>query len=157
MTPAEIDAALDAYAAGIEAELPLLSRIRELTDLQHDCSCRDDVEGLCRAGDAREAVMAELAEIETRTRPVRNLVARLGAQASDRPGYRRVAALRATASETVSGILAVGEETKRLIGEAQQARARLAEALGAGESTLTAYRRVVSPCTPSASLVSARG
>jgi hypothetical protein len=68
-----------------------------------------------------------------------------------------VAALRETAAALVADILAVGEETRELLRKAQEARTRLGQSLGTGETTLAAYRRVVAPQTPAASLVSTQG
>ena len=157
MTPAEIDSALATCRACLESELPLLHRVHELSVLQRDCSAQNDVEGLSRAGDARERVLAEILSIESRILPTRELLASEPALVSTRPGFGALGDLQRTAANLIVEILAVGERTKELLREAQVAREQLARSLDTGETTLAAYRRVIVPVVPSASLVSSKG
>jgi hypothetical protein len=73
------------------------------------------------------------------------------------PGYSDVVALRRQASALVARILATDEESMQSLTDAELARRAAVASLEQGETTLAAYRRVLTPNLAQASLVDRRG
>ena len=68
-----------------------------------------------------------------------------------------VAALHRTAGDVVNGIMQADQETMAALREAEAARRIASQAIEAGEHTLAAYRRVISPAPSGPSLVDRHG
>jgi hypothetical protein len=73
------------------------------------------------------------------------------------PAYGEVLGLRQAASELVARILATDRESMQALTDAELARRAAVVSLEQGESTLAAYRRVLTPPLSHAALVDRRG
>ena len=110
------------------------SRLRTAGDRKRRARSADPRPGDPRAGDARRA---------GRIASVRLSVAAL-------PAYGEVLGLRQTAAALVSRILATDEESMQSLADAELARRAAVASLEQGETTLAAYRRVLTPPSPHA-------
>lgn len=150
MTSDELAAVLSGYGAGLEAELSLLERLRQLADSQHAALLDDDIRLLAAIGEERDLVMASLVEVEHQITPLRKTLSAALDRASALPGFRDVVALHRAAGSVVSTIMSADRGTIQALREAEGRRRMAAEAAEKGTTTLAAYRRVVAPRTRSA-------
>jgi hypothetical protein len=98
-----------------------------------------------------------LVRVEEGLRPVRARLAAARERVADLHGYVLVAELRQRATALVAGILATDDESMQALADAELARRSAVASLEQGETTLAAYRRVLSPPPGQASLVDRRG
>lgn len=149
--------ALAQYRAGLDAEIALLEQLAVVAARQRGVTARRDFEQLGIEGDERDRLTRTLVAVEEGLQPVR---ARL-AQARDRVptlgGYADVVSLRQRAAALVARILATDEESMQSLADAELARRAAVASLEQGETTLAAYRRVLTPPLGHASLVDRRG
>jgi len=149
--------ALAQYRAGLEAEIALLEHLALVAGRQRSVTARRDFEQFGVEGDERDRLTRALVTVEDGLQTVR---ARLGA-ARDRTasldGYSDVVALRQRAAALVARILATDEESMQSLADAELARRAAVASLEQGETTLAAYRRVLTPKLGHASLVDRRG
>jgi len=157
MTPEELPQLVAHYRAGLEAEMTLLHRLESLAVQQRETSEQGDLEALALVSDQRDRVMAGLVRIEHELKPVRTtlLEHRRALDAIDE--FREVAALHQSAATLIEKIVCDDRSSLDALTQAEQARRFAAQAIDHGESTLAAYRRVVSPTLPGASLVNRKG
>ena len=73
------------------------------------------------------------------------------------PGFAAVVECHRAAGALVSRIMASDEETAKALRDAEAARRFAAQTLDLGETTLSAYRRVVAPAPPGPAVVNQRG
>lgn len=147
MTRDELAAAIAGYGAGLEAELSLLQRLRDLAAMQRDALTEDDLPRLAEIGERRESVMASLVEVEHQIQPLRQALSSALDQAASVPGFDDVVALHRAAGRLVSSIIAADRGTIEALRQAEGRRRLAAQTLGKGTTTLAAYRRVVAPST----------
>lgn len=149
--------ALAQYRAGLDAEIALLEQLALVAARQCAVTARRDFEQLGVEGDERDRLTHALVTVEQGLQPIR---ARLGA-ARDRTaalhGYSDVVALRQRAAALVARILATDEESMQSLADAELARRAAVASLEQGETTLAAYRRVLTPSLAHASLLDRRG
>ena len=157
MTRDELARHLSAYAAGLEAELSLLRQVRRLSELQREAGRAHDVGRLNAIADDRERLMRGVVDIEHEIRPARLLLAEHRAISCTLDGYQAVTTLHTLAGHLVNEIITSDGETMAALRDAEAARRLASQALEAGENTLAAYRRVVSPDFTAPSLVDKRG
>jgi hypothetical protein len=157
MTDDDLVQALAAYAAGLDAETALLERLHALSTAQRDASGRNDLGELNTVADERDRLLANLVRLEHDLKPTRQVIAQHRVQASRLPQFASVSARHRAAAELVAAIMAFDEETLAALRHAESARRFAAQAIEAGEHTLAAYRRVVTPALSSASLLDRRG
>lgn len=157
MTEAELRDALAEYRAGLEAQIGLLEQLVQVSVRQHGESARRDFERLGAAGAERDHLTQALVTIENRLADVRARLAAHRDRAVPVPGYGDVVALRQQAAALVARILATDEESIQALADAELARRAAVASLEQGETTLAAYRRVLSPTLAQASLVDRRG
>ncbi len=157
MTDDELAQALAAYAAGLEAETTLLDRLHALSAAQREASARNDLSALNAVADERDGLLATLVRLEHDLKPTRQAIALNRARAARLPQFASVSARHRAAAELVAAIMAFDEETLAALRQAESARRFAAQAIEAGEHTLAAYRRVVTPALSSASLLDRRG
>ena len=150
-------ALLAQYRAGLDAELTLLDRLKELADQQREASSAGDLEALDIISDARDAVMANLVTLEHQLKPLRLTLANRAGELADDPHFQEVAARHRDAAARVATILTSDRESLESLKEAEVARSFAARALEQGETTLAAYRRVVAPHVSGATLVNRKG
>lgn len=153
MTPDDAARLLAQYRAGLDAQLNLLHQLSAVARRQHEVTAASDFETFSRAADERDAIMRSLVTIEDGLRPVRQQLAAHRAIAADLPGYGAVVARHREASDLVNTILATDQQSMSALADAELARRSAMASLERGESTLAAYRRVLSPPVSSAKLV----
>lgn len=157
MTTEALADTLDQYRAGLEAQIALLEQLSAVASRQRHVTARRDFEQLAVEGDERDRLTRALVKIEDGLKPVRARLAAASERSTALPGYAAVAALRQRAMTFVAGILATDEESMQALTDAELARRAAVASLEQGETTLAAYRRVLTPPLGQASLVDRRG
>jgi hypothetical protein len=153
MTPDELAGLLDQYRAGIEAELNLLHQMADIAQQQRAATQASDFEALGRVADGRDRIMRSLVTIEEGLRSVRQALIDHRQQAMRIDGYEEVARRHREAAALVGEILATDQQSMADLANAELARRSAVAGLERGETTLAAYRRVLSPPVASARLV----
>lgn len=157
MTARELAEPLQAYAAGLDAELAVLRHIQRLSGDQQDATRNHEIERLHQIADERIRLMTGLVTIEHEIRAARHLLADHQDLAATLPGFRDVVARHKLAGSLVSHILASDQDTMVALRDAEIARREATQAIEAGETTLNAYRRVLNPSLSGPSLVDKHG
>jgi hypothetical protein len=157
MTPDELTQLLSQYSAGIDAELQLLHQLSAVAQAQHDVSTAGDVEAFNRSADERDRIMGNLVQLEHELRDVRATLTGHRELASRIPGFEDVARRHREAARLVNEILSTDQRSLSALADAEIARRSAVVSLERGETTLAAYRRVLSPPVASAKLVDTRG
>jgi hypothetical protein len=156
MSESPLVALIEQYRAGLEAELVILRRLEQTAARQREASAAQDVGALNRAADERDGLMAALVSIEGQLRVVRQTLSGSREEARHLPGYGEAVRLHREAIALVSGILNTDSESLDALAAAELARRETARAMEQGETTLAAYRRVMT-ALPGATLVDRRG
>lgn len=149
--------ALEQYRAGLEAEIALLHQLEVVAGRQRGVTARRDFEQLAIESDERERLTRALVSLEQEMRDVRTRIAHVRLSIAALPAYGEVLALRQTAADLVRRILATDQESMQALADAELARRAAVASLERGESTLAAYRRVLTPPLTHAALVDRRG
>jgi len=149
--------ALAHYRAGLEAEIALLEHLALVAGRQRSVTARRDFEQFGVEGDERDRLTRALVTVEEGLKPVRARLATARDRAATLDGYSDVVALRQRAAALVARILATDEESMQSLADAELARRAAVASLEQGETTLAAYRRVLTPAAGQASLVDRRG
>ena len=157
MTPHDLPQFVAQYRAGLEAEMTLLHRLELLALRQRETSEQGDLEALALLTDQRDRVMAGLVTIEHELKPIRMALLEFRKSLDDVGGFEEVAAMHREAAELVERIVGSDRSSLDALKEAELARRFASQALGQGESTLAAYRRVVAPPLSGANLVNRKG
>jgi hypothetical protein len=97
--------------------------------------------------------MRSLVAVEDGLRPVRQALADHRDLAIHVPGYDDVVRRHREAAQLVTAILATDQQSMASLADAELARRSAVASLERGETTLAAYRRVLSPPIASAALV----
>ena|SRR5438477_727395 len=147
---------IEQYRAGLEAEIVILRRLEQTAARQREASTAHDLPALNRAADDRDGLMAALVNIEGQLRTVRQTLSNSRAEARHLAGYDDAVRLHREAIALVSGILRTDGESLDALAVAELARRDAARAVEQGETTLAAYRRVMT-ALPGATLVDRRG
>jgi hypothetical protein len=149
--------AIEQYRAGLETGLALLRQLSEVAVRQNEGTARRDFKRLAEDGDERERLTRALVAIEPGLRAVREVVLQHHEEAKTLPAYQDILTLREAAAALVNGILKTDDASMRALSDAELARRAAATSLEQGETTLAAYRRVLTPAVGSASLLDIRG
>lgn len=157
MKLSELGPLVTQYRTGLEAEMALLRRLDALSGQQREVSSSGELARLVAISEERERLMATLVAIEHGLKPVRQQLVAARTQLEDVVEFQHVVALHREAAELITEILSVDQRSMESLKEAEFARRTAAQTLEQGESTLAAYRRVVSPLLSSATLVNRRG
>jgi hypothetical protein len=157
MTADELPRLVAHYRAGLEAEMTLLQRLQMLAAEQRTLSEQGDLDALSRVSDQRDRITAGLVQIEHELKPIRNLLLQHRRALDQMREFTSVAALHESAATLVERIVVEDRGSLDALKHAEQARRFAAQSLEHGENTLAAYRRVVSPGLPGASLVNRKG
>jgi hypothetical protein len=157
MNPNELAQLIAHYRAGLDAEMKLLHRLEQLAAQQREASEQGDLDALSVATDQRDRVMAGLVQIEHELKPVRSVLLKNRSVLDASQEFQSVAALHRTAATLIERIVTDDRGSLDGLKQAEQARRLAAQSLETGESTLDAYRRVVSPTLPGAALVNRKG
>jgi len=157
VTLLELTPLVEQYRAGLDAELMLLHRLQALSVDQRRASETGSVLEMQRSIDGRDRVMATLVTVEHELKGVRQQLLKFREYLADMPAFLEIVALHRQAADLVADIVAVDQDSVQALKNAEHARHIAAQALEQGESTLAAYRRVVTPTLASATLVNRRG
>jgi hypothetical protein len=147
---------IDQYRIGLDAEITILLRLQQTAARQREASTGHDIEALNRASDERDSLMAGLVNVESQLKEVRKVLSARKKEARLLPGYNEAVELHQQAIALVSEILKTDAESTEALAKAELARRDAARAVEQGETTLSAYRRVMSAPT-AAALVDKRG
>jgi hypothetical protein len=157
MTPRDLLLLVEQYRAGLDAELMLLHRLQAISVDQRRASETGSVAEMQASIDDRNRVMATLVTVEHELKGVRQQLLKFRDHLADLPAFQEIAVLHREAADLVASIVAVDQDSMQALKDAEQARHIAAQTLEQGESTLAAYRRVVTPTRASATLVNRRG
>jgi hypothetical protein len=157
VSDAELANALVQYRAGLETEIALLRQLQAIAGRQHEGTTTRDFERLAAESDARERLTRTLVNVEEGLRAIRDSLTRARADFISHPAYADVRALRRSAVDLVSAILATDQESMKALADAELARRAAVASLERGETTLAAYRKVIAPPVSSPTLVDRRG
>jgi len=148
---------VDQYRAGLDAELMLLHRLQALALEQRRVSQTGSVTDIHTTVDDRDRVLATLVKVEHELKGIRQELLAGRAWLTDLPAFQEIVERHKEAADLVGGIIGVDRDSLEALKEAEEARRIAAQSLEQGESTLAAYRRVVSPELTPATLVNRRG
>lgn len=154
--PEPLNLQIEEYRAGLEAELAILRRLQRVAAAQRQASDAHDLDALNTAAEERERLMTALVSIEGPLRDIRKRLSESRAIARRLPGYEDALALHSEAVALVAAILKTDEESVQALASAERLRRESVRAVEQGETTLAAYRRVMTT-TPGATLVDRRG
>lgn len=157
MTEDALLALVAQYRAGLEAEIALLHQLGGIATHQQARSEANTLDEIPDLVDRRDRVMAGLVAIEHEMKPVRNALVTEREALVRLPDYDELATLHQRASSLVSGILSSDKGSLSALRDAEDARRFAARAIEQGESTLAAYRRVVSPPITGSALLDRKG
>lgn len=149
--------ALAQYRAGLEAEIALLEHLALVAGRQRSVTARRDFEQFGVEGDERDRLTHALVTVEDGLQAVRARLTGARDRTATLDGYSDVVVLRQRAAALVARILATDEESMQSLADAELARRAAVASLEQGETTLAAYRRVLTPTLGHASLVDRRG
>jgi hypothetical protein len=147
---------IDQYRSGLEAEITILLRLRPIATAQREASAAHELDALNRASDERDRLMAGLVNIEGQLKDIRRTLAEQKKDTKGLPGYQEAVELHGQAIALVSEILKTDTESTEALAQAELARRDAARAVEQGETTLSAYRRVMT-APGGAALVDRRG
>jgi len=156
MPESPLVALIEQYRAGLEAELIILRKLEQTAARQREASSTQDFSALNRAADERDELMAALVNIEGQLRVVRQTLSTSRDEARHLPGYADAVKLHREAIALVTGILNTDDESLDALAAAERARRETGRAMEQGETTLAAYRLVMT-ALPGATLVNRRG
>lgn len=157
MTGKDLVALVEQYRAGLDAELMLLGRLQALSVDQRRASETGAVTEMQALADARDRVMATLVTVEHELKGLRQQLVAFRDRLEPMPAFQDLVVLHRQAADMVADVLAVDEDSLAALRHAEQARQAATRALEQGQSTLAAYRRVVTPALEPATLVNRRG
>lgn len=156
MNDGSLTTLLTQYRSGLEAEMVLLRRLQIASGKQRDAAAAQDFDLLHIASDERDGLMAGLVNIENQIREVRATLKKRRKEAQALPGYREAVELHSQALKLTQEILKTDDEATEALQQAERIRREAAKAVEQGETTLSAYRRVMS-APAGAKLVDRRG
>lgn len=157
MTREQLIPLVDQYRAGLDAQLMLLHRLQALAVEQRRVSQTGSVAEMHSTVDDRDRVLATLVTVEHELKGVRQQLLAGREWLADLPAFQEIVERHKEAADLVADIIGVDRDSIEALKEAEQARRIAAQSLERGESTLAAYRRVVSPGLTPATLVNRRG
>jgi hypothetical protein len=120
---------------------------------QREVTAAADFATFARVADRRDAIMRSLVTLEDGLRTIRRELTTHRAVAAQVEGYAEVVASHREATDLVNQILATDQQSIAALADAELARRSAMASLERGETTLAAYRRVLSPPVVSAKLV----
>ena len=155
MSP-DLPAMLAEYRSGLEAELALLRQLDALSARHNAAVESGDVASLRSVHEARDGVMRSLVSVEHDMVSLRAELAANRAQLAHLREFQAVVLLHNEAAAMVNRIIASDTQSMAALEQAEIARRSAAAAMEKGETTLQAYRRVITPAVNS-TLVNRRG
>jgi hypothetical protein len=156
MTDPDLTQLIEQYRAGLEAELVILRQLERPAARQREASDAGDLEAFNAAADDRDRLMTALVTVEGGLRDLRQTLSKARDRARRLPGYGDALTLHREAIRLIADILKSDELSAEALASAELARRELARAIEQGETTLSAYLRVMAT-PPGATLVNRRG
>jgi hypothetical protein len=156
MTCEQLLPLIEQYRAGLDAELMLLHRLQALAIEQRRAAQIGSPDEIRAACEGRERVLATLLTIELELKGVRQRVLAVRESLVTEAAFQDVVDRLQEGADLVASIMVVDRDSIEALKDAEQARRIAAQFLEQGESTLAAYRRVVSPNLTPATLVNRR-
>lgn len=153
---ADLDTLIEQYRAGLEAEIRLLLGLEDASARQKIASEANDLDALNQAADDRDRLTAGLVAIEDQLRQVRRELSDSRREAGSLPGYKEAVKLHRDAVALVTRILETDKVSLDALAAAELVRRDALRAVEQGETTLSAYRRVMA-LNPGSTLVNRRG
>jgi hypothetical protein len=157
VTPDDLARLIAQYRAGLDAEMVLLRQLAQVAERQHTVTQDGDLAVFHDAADERDGLMQGLVTIEAGLRDIRQQLTEHHEQASRVAGFDLVVALHREAAALVNSILTTDRDSLSSLADAELARRSAVAGIERGETTLAAYRRVLTPPMASATLVNRRG
>jgi len=157
MTPGALVPLVEQYRAGLDAELMLLHRLQAISMDQRRATETGSVTDMQATVDDRDRVMATLVTLEHELKGVRQKLLKFRDVLDDLPAFEEIVVRHRQAADLVADIVSVDQDSLQALKSAEHTRHIAAQALEQGESTLAAYRRVVTPALASATLVNRKG
>lgn len=158
MTPLiELGELIEQYHAGIEAELVILRQLDKIAKQQHAVSEARDFEGLAHETDTRERLTRTLVAIEEGLRELRKQLAGRRREAEQLAEFHDALIAHREAADLVARILSSDQQSLKALADAEVARRASMASLDHGESTMAAYRKVLTPPVVSATIVNRQG
>ena len=157
MTSPEVATAVEQYHAGIEAELHLLKQLDAIAQRQREATVSGQLESFQEPADERDRLMRSLVTIEEGLRTVRKFLADHRGAAERMPTFHHAVALHREASDLVARILTTDRVALRALADAEVARQAALSGIEQGETTLSAYRKVLAPPATGSNLFDERG
>lgn len=157
MTREELEVVLEEFRKGLETELALLRQLQAVAAQQREVSAARDFDRFKIVSDERDRLTRSLLTVEQGLGESRDLLARMREEVSSIPVYGTVLALRQASTDLVNDILSSDRAAMKALADAEVARRSALASLERGETTLAAYRRVLSPPITNAGLVDRRG
>jgi hypothetical protein len=145
------------YRAGLEAEMAMLLQLAALAEREREVTATAALSALDEISDTRDRIMASLVAIESQLKPIRRQLLESIDVIRTLDGFEALAALHREAAALAAQIVAADDHSLASLREAELARRFAAESLGKSETTLAAYRRVVTPPLANATLLNRRG
>jgi hypothetical protein len=149
----ELASTLAQYRAGLEAEIALLRQLHAIAGRQREGTATRDFEQFAVESDARDQLTHTLVTIEQGLRVMRDALTLGRPRLIEHPAYREVLALRRSAEDLVAQILETDKASMKALADAELARRAAVASLERGETTLAAYRKVITPPAPGATLL----
>jgi predicted LPLAT superfamily acyltransferase len=156
MTAEDLGLLIAKYRAGLQAELRLLEQLTRISARQRLVTHVGNLEAFIAATDERETIMLRLVRFEERLRGLRQTLTEHRPMAASIAGFDEVARLHREAALMVNRILATDKDSMTALAGAEFGR-RAVASLERGDTTLAAYRGLLSPTVASAALVDRRG
>jgi hypothetical protein len=153
----ELLPAVTQYRAGLDAEIAMLHQLAALAVREREVTATGSLLELDEISDGRDRVMASLVTVESQLKPIRRVLLESLDRLKAHPAFAALAALHQEAAALAADIVASDDQSLASLREAELARRYAAESLKQGETTLAAYRRVVTPSLANATLVNRRG
>lgn len=156
MAERDLEALVEEYRVGLDAEIELLTRLERVSEQQRAASEANDIEGLNHVSDARDRLTAALVAVEDQLKLVRQRLVAVRNEARTLPGYAEAVERHHAAIDLITQIVNTDKASLRSLTSAELARRDAVRAIERGETTLAAYRKVVARAT-GATLVDRRG
>jgi Na+-transporting NADH:ubiquinone oxidoreductase subunit NqrA len=154
---ADVTDLLEEYRAGLEAEITVLRQLDDVASRQREVTETHDYDRLAVESDLRSRLTRTLVTIEDKVRQVREQLKASSGNVSGVEIFDKVAELRLTATALVNRILSMDRDSLKALGDAELARRAAVASLERGETTLSAYRKVIAPPVSNSALLDRRG
>lgn len=157
MTTDDLARLIEQYRAGLDAEMNILRQLAHVAERQHAVTGRGDFAAFNHAADERDRLTQSLVNIEAGLRDIRQQLTDHRDKASRLAGFGQVVAMHHDAAQLVNSILSKDKQSLASLADAELARRSAVAGIERGETTLAAYRRVLTPPAESATLVNRLG